>query len=197
MHDLEPYHRWRDLYIASEDMQSPFFRRKNSEVKFTHKIYNYYIHPQWDSFGSETLFLKVLFADYDEQYAIIEFIGEWNDTLHNDIMLLKRGVLEDMMESGIKYFILVCDNLLNFHASDTDYYEEWAEELRDHHPAGWAVFVNTHQHVAEEMEDGRLDNYVQFGEQYNDLNWRILKPNLFRDLIEDLLANQTRRIGTY
>ena len=30
-----------------------------------------------------------------------ELIGEWNDTLHNDIAILKRMVLEPMMDAGI------------------------------------------------------------------------------------------------
>ncbi len=28
-------------------------------------------------------------ADYQEQYMIIELIGEWNDAIENDIMSLK------------------------------------------------------------------------------------------------------------
>ncbi len=36
------------------------------------------------------MYLKVLMADYDEHYAIIELIGEWNDAIENDIMELKR-----------------------------------------------------------------------------------------------------------
>ena len=59
------------------------------------------IHPQWDNLGSTTLYMKVLFADYDEGYAIIELIGEWNDLLHNDVMLLKRNIVEHMMAQGI------------------------------------------------------------------------------------------------
>jgi len=30
-------------------------------------------------FGSRTLYLKVLLADYDEHYVVIELFGEWND----------------------------------------------------------------------------------------------------------------------
>ena len=79
MHDIEPYYRWRDDYIAAEDERSPFFETEYSEFEFDKMIYNYYIHPQWDCFGSQTLYIKILFVDYDRQYAIIEFIGEWND----------------------------------------------------------------------------------------------------------------------
>ena len=60
MHTLEPYFNWRNLYIAAEDPQSPFFEYQNSEVHFTDSIYNFLIHPQWDSMESETLFLKVM-----------------------------------------------------------------------------------------------------------------------------------------
>ena len=71
MQDIEPYYRWRDLYIASEDEQSPFYGREYSEFEYTNTIYNYYIHPQWDDFGSATLYMKVLFVDYDKGFAII------------------------------------------------------------------------------------------------------------------------------
>ena len=57
MHDIEPYYSWRHLYIASEDHDSPFYRREYSEFEFTHAIYNYLIHPQWDEIGSSTLYL--------------------------------------------------------------------------------------------------------------------------------------------
>jgi hypothetical protein len=194
MHDLEPYHKWRHLYIASEDEHSPFYRRRYSEFSYTDKIYNYYIHPQWDHIGSETLYTKVLFVDYDAGYSIIEFIGEWNDAVHNDIMLLKRNLLEAMLRKGITRFIFICDNLLNFHSGDTDYYEELAEDLREDYPAGWAIWINTRQHVYEEMEDGRLDHYIHFGEQYNDLNWRNMQPNLFYALVEDLFDGRMKRL---
>ena len=104
MHDIEPYYHWRDNYVASEDEQSPFHGVEYSEFSFSNKIYNYLIHPQWESFGSPTLYLKVIYADYDEHYAIIEFIGEWNDCISNDIMHLKRNVIDPMIGCGIYKF---------------------------------------------------------------------------------------------
>jgi len=115
MHFVEPFYNWRGYYIADEDPSSPFFGREYSEFAFSNTIYNFYIHPQWDEFGSPTLFLKVLYADYDERYAIIELIGEWNDASENDIMLLKRDVIDVLIESGINAFILIGENVLNFH----------------------------------------------------------------------------------
>ena len=65
MHDIEPHYMWRDQYVASDDQRSPFFGRQYDEFRFTKKIYNYFIHPQWDEFGSNTLYLKIIYTDYD------------------------------------------------------------------------------------------------------------------------------------
>ncbi len=184
MHKIEPYFRWRELYIASEDKKSPFFRRQYSEFEFTHLLYNFYLHPQWDSFGSSTLYLKVLFVDYDDNFALIEMIGEWNDVLHNDIMLLKRRVVEPMMDKGITKFVFFCENVLNFHAAlEDDYYSEWAEELRDE--GGWVAILNTRKHVEEEFDDARLHHYLHVGENFNDLNWQPHRPLVVFQMVEE------------
>ncbi|MCB9280373.1 MAG: hypothetical protein H6562_15880 [Lewinellaceae bacterium] len=192
MHDIEPHYHWRDEYVASEDKQSPFYRRKYDEFRFKNRVYNYFIHPQWDEFGSSTLYLKVLFADYDEGFAIIELIGEWNDCLHNDIKFLKREVIDPMVETGIYKYILICENVLNFHGSDDSYYEEWYEDVAEND--GWISFLNTLKHVEEEMRDSRLRPYVHFGELYNDLNWRPHKPQTVFEVIEGLTQKKVRRL---
>src|SRR3546814_1657681 len=33
MHELEPFYKWRDDYIASEDSKSPFFKQQYSEFR--------------------------------------------------------------------------------------------------------------------------------------------------------------------
>lgn len=182
MHAIEPYFKWRDLYVASEDSKSPFYGRQYSEFSFSQKIYNYYIHPQWDEFGSSTLYLKILFVDYSKKYAIIELIGEWNDCLHNDIMFLKRDVIDQLTEYGIKHFIMVCDNVLNFHGSDDCYYEEWYEDIRDYN--GWISFINIFDHVQQEMQEVGLQYYVNIGPEFNGVNWRGKKPiHLFHEVL--------------
>ena len=133
---------------ASEDEHSPFFGVVYSEFEFTNTVYNYYIHPQWDEFGSSTLYLKILFADYERCFAIIEFIGEWNDALYNDIMFLKRDVVEELTGSGINKFILIGENVLNFHGSDDSYYQEWFDDVGD----GWIATINFRSHVMNEMQ---------------------------------------------
>ncbi|MEN0006506.1 MAG: hypothetical protein AAF798_20305 [Bacteroidota bacterium] len=192
MHDIEPYYRWRDHYVAAEDSRSPFYGRVYDEFTFTKKIYNYFIHPQWDEFGSSTLYLKVIYADYEEGYAIIEFIGEWNDTLYDDIMFLKRAVIDQFTLNGIHKFILICENVLNFHGSDDCYYEEWWDDVKEED--GWICFLNTLEHVQDEMQQTRLQNYVNFGRHFNGVNWRPHKAKVVYQMVEHLLHNQVRQL---
>lgn len=186
MHEIEPYYKWRDDYIASEDEQSPLYETQYNEFAYDKQIYNYLIHPQWDFFGSQTLYIKILFVDYDRQYAIIEFIGEWNDAIYNDIMLLKREILDLMVDSGINKFILIGENILNFHASDDCYYEEWFQEIED----GWIAGVNFREHVIEEFKQSNIDYYINFGGQLDDLPWRSLKPLQFFKKVEEQLTKR-------
>ncbi len=173
MHSIEPFYNWQHLYIAAEDPYSPFYGREYSEFEFSNTIYNYYIHPQWDDIGSETLYLKVLFADYEEKYAIIEFIGEWNDAINNDIMLLKRDYMDELIQSGISKFILIGENVLNFHYSDESYYEEWFDDNGDE---GWIVFLNFRPHVLKEFAHAGLDYYFITGGELNEFEWRRFSP---------------------
>ena len=123
MHSLQPHSAWRLRYIAADDPRSPFFLDQGAPVNGAyHQMYDFVIHPDWDDIGCETLFLKVLFVDYAEGCAVVELLGEWNDALHNDVMELKRRVVDPMLAEGIVRFVLVGDNLLNFHADDPDYY---------------------------------------------------------------------------
>jgi hypothetical protein len=186
MHYVEPHFLWRDFYIAEEDPQSPFCGREHSEFEFEHKIYNYVIHPQWDSIGSETLFIKVLYVDYDASYAIIEMIGEWNDAIENDIMTLKRDIIEIMMQDGIDKFILIGENVLNFHYSDESYYEEWFEELEE----GWVTMINFHDHVLKEFSNIQLDQYFFTGGELNDMDWRTYAPHQFYKKVKKLIEKR-------
>lgn len=175
MHLIEPYYEWRNLYIAAEDDHSPFFGTTYSEFEFEHRIYNYLLHPQWDTIGSPTLFLKVLYADYEDGFAIIELIGEWNDAIENDIMTLKRDLLDELIQLGLTKFILIAENVLNFHASDDCYYEECAEDLEE----GWIALVNPQEHVEDEMNAVGIDQYFLMGGKLNEVDWRTWTPHQF------------------
>jgi len=184
MHNLEPFYNWREKYIASNDFRSPFYGYQNSEVYYTDHIYDHIIHPQWDNFGSETLFLKVLYADYEQGYAIIEFLGEWNDLLHNDIMTLKRDIIDVMIEEGITKYILIFENVLNFHADITDYYEEWSDDI----PDGWMAAINIRKHVLDEMSAYGIDEYFVLGGRLNDVTWRTKKPKQIFKQLEEIVS---------
>jgi hypothetical protein len=188
MHYVEPYYNWRGYYIASEDPSSPFYGREYSEFEFNNAVYNFYIHPQWDSIGSPTLFIKILFTDYDSGFVIIELLGEWNDAIENDIMILKRDIIEPIMEQGITKFILVGENVLNFHYSDDCYYEEWFDEVED----GWIAMVNFHEHVITEFERANIDHYFLMGGELEEIEWRTYLPQQFFDKVESLV---NKRIG--
>jgi hypothetical protein len=188
MHYVEPYYNWRGYYIASEDPSSPFYGREYSEFEFNNAVYNFYIHPQWDSIGSPTLFIKILFTDYDSGFVIIELLGEWNDAIENDIMILKRDIIEPILEQGITKFILVGENVLNFHYSDDCYYEEWFDEVED----GWIAMVNFHEHVITEFERANVDHYFLMGGELEEIEWRTYLPQQFFDKVESLV---NKRIG--
>ncbi len=190
MHDIEPFYSWRNLYIASEDQRSPFYGREYSEFEFSHAVYNYLIHPQWDEMGSATLFIKILYADYDQGYCIIEMIGEWNDCLYNDIMYLKRNIIEPLIENGINKFILIGENVLNFHSSDDCYYQEWFDELED----GWIVALNFRDFVIREFESANIDYYIAFGKHFNDVSWRKFTP---MDLFKVIEGAMMRRLDPH
>ena len=189
MHFIEPFFNWRGYYISSDDVVSPFYEREYSEFEFSNRIYNFLIHPQWDYFGSSTLFLKVLYADYDGGYAIIELIGEWNDAIENDIMVLKRDVIEPMMHEGINKFILIGENVLNFHSSDDCYYDEWFEEVEE----GWIATINFHEHVVKEFIAANIDQYFVFGGELEEIEWRTYLPTNLFTKIEGLV---NKRIGS-
>lgn len=192
MHDIEPHFQWREKYKSENDQDSPFFGRQYDEFGYSNKVYNYLIHPQWDEFGSETLYLKIIYADYYDHYAIIELIGEWNDALHNDIMHFKREVLDVLINAGISRFIIMAEQVLTFHGDEDSYYEEWYQEVSE--TDGWIVFVNTLKHVEDELNDNRLDNYLHYGGIFNELNWRPQKPERIYEAIEGLLQTETKRM---
>lgn len=182
MHDIEPFYNWRHMYVADEDPKSPFFGRKYSEFEFTQTVYNYYIHPQWDDFGSRTLYLKILYVDYELNFCIIELLGEWNDAIENDIMELKREVMDILYKQGIYKYILIAENVLNFHSSDKEYYQEWYEEVSEEN--GWIVAINMPEATQQDFKKKKLNYYIELM-QIDE--WRIYKPyHLFKKIDEEL-----------
>ena len=182
MQDIEPFYNWRHIYVANEDEHSPFWGHANSEFQYSNTIYNYYIHPQWDSFGSTTLYVKALFVDYEQNIAILEFIVEWNDAIENDCMLLKRDLIDCLLQKGIYKFILITENVLNFHSSDDSYYEEWYQDIEEE--GGWILFLNMPAATKAEFMQISIHRYAFF---MDIEQWRTLQPLILMNFIEQKL----------
>ena len=131
--------------------------------------------------------MKLLFVDYDHGFCVIEFLGEWNDAVSNDIMFLKRNVVDHLGINGISKFILIGENVFNFHGSDDCYYEEWFDELEE----GWIAAINFREFITEEWKNYDIDSYINTGGTLNMKNWRTMTPHL---LYEKVNAIITRRI---
>jgi hypothetical protein len=185
MHTIEPYYNWRHLYAAEEDELSPFYGREYSEFEFSNTVYNYYVHPQWDEFGSRNLYLKILFADYQYNFAIIEMLGEWNDAIDNDIMTLKREIIDVLIAEGIYKFILIAENVMNFHSSDDCYYEEWWDDIKDE--GGWIVALDMPEQTRQEFEHAHLDHYVHL---LDDEKWRTYQPLHLYNMIDNIMLKR-------
>jgi hypothetical protein len=182
MHNIEPFFNWRHIYIGEEDTNNPFYGTEYSEFEFSRTVYNYYIHPQWDDFGSRTLYLKIIYIDYELHFAIIELIGEWNDAIENDIMELKREVIDKLALHGINKYILVAENVLNFHSSDKEYYQEWYDDVSEEN--GWIVVLNMPEATQYDFRKKKLNYFIELMELEN---WRVYKPyHLFKKIDEEL-----------
>ncbi len=188
MHDIEPYYNWLKYYNVAEDENSPYEGKEYNHDLYSETIYGYFIDPAWDDMGSETLYIKVLFVDYEQHFIIIEFIGEWNDAINNDIMNFKRNIVDHFSMHGINKYILVGENVLNFHGSDDSYYEDWFEDMEE----GWITGINFRDFVIEEMKNFNVDGYINFGGELDLFNWRTLKPTVVYNKINDVIG---RRIG--
>jgi len=69
MHDIEPYYNWLKYYNPAKDPRSPFHGKHYNFDQYSDTIYGYYIDPAWDFIGSETLYIKILFTDYDKGFT--------------------------------------------------------------------------------------------------------------------------------
>ncbi len=186
MHEIEPYYSWLKYYDSSVDELSPFYGKEYDYTTYHDTIYNYYIDPAWDYIGSDTLYIKILFADYDTGFVVIEMLGEWNDAITNDIMYFKRNIVDHMILQGLNKFILIGENVLNFHGSDDNYYEEWFEDVED----GWVAAVNFREFVLEEWKKYHVDYYINFGGKLQFDRWRTLSPRDFCRYVDHVVRTR-------
>ena len=115
-------------------------------------------------------------------FAIIELIGEWNDAIENDIMQLKRDVIDQLLHEKIFKYILITENVLNFHSSDKEYYEEWFEQVTDEE--GWIVALNMPEATQYDFKRKKINYFIELMQLEN---WRVYKPyHLFRKIDDEL-----------
>jgi len=186
LHEIEPYYSWLKYYDSSQDECSPFFGKEYNYDLYQDAIYNYYIDPAWDYMGSETLYIKLLYVDYHVGFSIIEFIGEWNDAVTNDIMFLKRNIIDHLTTNGINKFILLGENVFNFHGSDDCYYEEWFDDIDD----GWIAAINFRDFILEEWKHYDIDSYINLGGGLNINNWRTMTPMSFYEKVNSVICRR-------
>jgi len=179
-HEIEPFYGWLNLYNHEIDPNSPFHEVEHNMFYYDRSVNQMPAHPLWDTIGSESLLIKILYAQYDEGYAIIELFGEWNDLYENDYKLLAENCLTYLLDCGINKFILICENVFHAYFETDDYYDALQEELEE----GWIALVKPRQTVIEELDAYNLTHYFYQSPLLDNLQWRKLKPFQLFELIE-------------
>lgn len=179
MHDVEPYYGWLHLYSHEQDPNSPFHQVEHNLFEFDRAVYNYAAHPLWEDIESESLLVKILYADYEKGFAILEFLGEWNDLFDNDYKLLAENVLTYLIDAGIDKFIFICENVFHIYLEADDYYDAVQDELED----GWICLLRAREHVQEQLREFNIDGYFYWSEELDALAWRKLKPTQLFDIV--------------
>ena len=172
MHEVEPHYGWLKYYTNHQDPNSPFHAVEHNQLYYDRQVYQYLAHPQWDDIGSDGLLVKILAADYEQQFAFIELFGVWHDLLDNDFRLLLENCLEPLLHAGIDQFILVADSLLNIYLDSDDYYDAYQEHLED----GWNCLLRARPHIRQELTDHQLDHHFFWSDELDALPWRTLPP---------------------
>jgi hypothetical protein len=101
-------------------------------------------------------------------------------------MTLKRDVIDKFEYEGIKKFILIAENVLNFHSGDKDYYQEWHEDVTDEN--GWIVCLNMPEATQYDFKKAKINYYIELMALSN---WRTYRPfHLFKKIDDEM----TRRL---
>jgi hypothetical protein len=92
-----------------------------------------------------------------------------------------------MHDHGINKFILIGENILNFHSSDDSYYEEWYNDIEDE---GWIALINFRDHVLEEFKHSCIDYFLSFGGELDQLLWRKFTPLQMFKKVEEIIHHR-------
>jgi len=102
---------------------------------------------------------------------------------------LKRDVIDKMIAVGIRKFILVGENVLNFHSSDSCYYEEWIEDIAD--DGGWVVIMDMPEQSQYDFRKAHLDYYVEL---INFPGWRTVLPQHLFAAIDNKMLRRVNNV---
>ena len=107
-------------------------------------------------------------------------------------MFLKRNVIDELSAAGICKYILIGENIFNFHGSDDSYYEEWFDEVEDveEHTPGWIAAVSFPDFIQEELKRYGIDRYINMGGTLQISNWRTLHPTAFCEVVDQLIQRR-------
>jgi hypothetical protein len=97
------------------------------------------------------------------------------------------------MAGGVTKFVLIGENVLNFHHSDDAYYEEWFDEVVE--DDGWIALLNFREHVLTDMQAIDLDSYFVLGGELNELGWRTFTPEQLCSRIDDCVEQRWGLLG--
>jgi len=90
-----------------------------------------------------------------------------------------------MIAHGINKYILVAENVLNFHSSDDCYYEEWMEDIEEE--GGWVSIIGLPEQSRYDFTRAHIDRYVQL----IDLpDWRPFTPGNLFTKVDNLLVRR-------
>ncbi|MEM6631489.1 MAG: hypothetical protein AAF694_17540 [Bacteroidota bacterium] len=185
LHHIEPFYGWLNRYNHEADPRSPFHKVEHNLFYFDRSINRIPAHPLWDEIGSESLLVKILYADYSEGFAIIELFGEWNDLFENDFKLLAENCLTYLIDHGITRFILVCENVFHIYPDSDDYYQALQEELGFE---GWMCTLRPRDEVWSEMLQYGIDSYFYRSPLLDEVPWRKIPPLQLYRMVEDRMC---------
>ena len=139
---------------------------------------------------SRAMEVSVIGASADE--VVIDAPLEPNINVHGTMfggsaavlgLLAAWSVMHLRLEAeGIAKFILITENVLNFHSGDKDYYIEWFEEATDEN--GWIVALNMPEATQQDFKKRKLNYFIELMQLGN---WRAYKPeDLFTKINDEI-----------
>ena len=107
-------------------------------------------------------------------------------------LTLWQPIIDELVKQDIHKFILIGENVLNYHGDDNCYYEEWWDDIKDEE--GWIAFVNFRPHVIDEMVETELQYYVNLDDVFGEINWRPQPPNKLFQAIDTMINKGIKKL---